>query len=179
MRRNVFSPRTLAISAMLAAVSVVLARFIIPMPNATTRFSLEATPIILAGLLYGPLPGALVGLVADAVGCLFSGYGYNPVFSVPPVMIGLCAGAMRFLIKNRLSYFRVLLTFLPAVIVGSILWQSWWLSFFYGSKSFGAFVASRSIQFAITSVLNAALVTPLLKSGVFTRIGPKPKEVDS
>ena len=76
--------RTLVSCALLAAVSVVLARFIVPMPNETTRFSIEAVPIFLAGMLFGPLPGALVGFAADFVGCLFSGYGYNPLFCLPP-----------------------------------------------------------------------------------------------
>lgn len=96
--------RTLVSCALLAAVSVVLARFIIPMPNETTRFSIEAVPIFLAGMLFGPLPGALVGFVADFVGCLFSGYGYNPMFCVPPILYGLCAGLFQpLLVKRRLS----------------------------------------------------------------------------
>ena len=60
-RHGLQNVRTLVSCALLAAVSVVLARFIIPMPNETTRFSLEAVPIFLAGMLFGPLPGALVG----------------------------------------------------------------------------------------------------------------------
>ncbi len=91
-RHGLQNVRTLVSCALLAAVSVVLARFIIPMPNETTRFSLEAVPIFLAGMLFGPLPGALVGFVADFVGCLFSGYGYNPMFCVPPILYGLAAG---------------------------------------------------------------------------------------
>ena len=79
--------RILATSALLAAISVVLARLIIPMPNETTRFSLEAVPIFIAGMLFGPIPGALVGFVADFVGCLFSGYGYNPMFCIPPILL--------------------------------------------------------------------------------------------
>ena len=153
--------------ALLSAIEVVLARFIIPMPSATMRFSIEAVPIIVAGLLFGPLPGAAVGLVGDAVGCLFSAYGYNPVFSVPPILIGLCAGLMRRLLYEKVTYFRVLLTFLPAVILGSVLWQSYWLSFFYGTRTFAAFLGARSIQFAITSVVNAAVVYGLFKGRVF------------
>ncbi|EKC69810.1 conserved hypothetical protein, membrane, partial [human gut metagenome] len=87
--------RILATSALLAAISVVLARLIIPMPNETTRFSLEAVPIFIAGMLFGPIPGALVGFVADFVGCLFSGYGYNPMFCIPPILYGLSAGLFR------------------------------------------------------------------------------------
>ena len=72
--------KALAYCALLAAISVVLARLLIPMPNATTRFSIESVPILLSGMLFGPMAGGLVGFCADLVGCLFSGYGYNPLF---------------------------------------------------------------------------------------------------
>ena len=62
------STRALAYCALLAAISVVLARLIIPMPNASTRFSIEAVPIYLAGMLFGPMAGGLVGFSADLVG---------------------------------------------------------------------------------------------------------------
>mgnify|MGYP000077278605 FL=1 len=57
--------RAMVTCALLTAVSVVLARFLIPTPNEVTRFSLEAVPIFLAGMLFGPLPGALTGFAAD------------------------------------------------------------------------------------------------------------------
>ena len=162
--------RALVTMALLSAVSVVLARLIIPMPNVTTRFSIEAVPIILAGHLFGPLSGAIVGFVADFVGCLFSGYGYNPVFSVPPILIGLCAGLLRPLLYKRVSFLRVLASFLPAVVLGSLLWQSYWLSFFYGSRTFLGFLGVRSIQFAITSIVNAIVVFALFKSSVLSSL---------
>ena len=120
--------RMLVTMALLSAIEVVLARFIVPMPNPTMRFSIEAVPIIVAGFLYGPVSGAIVGLVGDAVGCLFSGYGYNPLFAVPPMLIGLCAGLLRPLLYKKVSFLRILATFLPAVVVGSVLWQSYWLN---------------------------------------------------
>ena len=162
--------RALVTMALLSAISVVLARLIIPMPNVTTRFSIEAVPIILAGHLFGPLSGAIVGFVADFVGCLFSGYGYNPVFSVSPILIGLCAGLLRPLLYKRVSYLRVLASFLPAVVLGSMLWQSYWLSFFYGGRTFLGFLGVRSIQFAITSVVNAFVVFALFKSNVLNTL---------
>ena len=159
--------RMLVTMALLSAIEVVLARFIVPMPNPTMRFSIEAVPIIVAGYLYGPVCGAIVGLVGDAVGCLFSGYGYNPLFAVPPVLIGLCAGLMRPLLYKKVTYPRILASFLPAVIVGSVLWQSYWLSFFYGTHSFVWFLGSRAVQFAVTSLVNAAVIFGLFKSRVF------------
>lgn len=163
--------KTLVTLALLAAAEVVLARFIVPMPSPTLRFSIEAVPIIVAGLLFGPLAGGCVGVVGDAVGCLFSAYGYNPVFAVPPLMIGVCAGLLRCLPRRKLSYLRVLASFLPAVALGSVLWQSWWLAFFYGSHSFVWFLGSRAVQFAVTSAVNAAIVYGLLRTKAFDKLG--------
>lgn len=176
MAQGRMATRSLVVCALLAAISVVLARLIVPMPTATTRFSIEAVPIILSGLLFGPVAGCLVGFVADTVGCLFSGFGWNFVFSIPPMLIGLCTGLLRPLLYKRVTYFRVLLTYLPAVIFGSILWQSYWLSAIYGSKSFVAFLSARSIQFTVTMVINVAIVTLLFKSKVFSSTGFWPPE---
>ena len=162
-----YTTRMLVALALLSAIGVVLARFIVPMPNPYMRFSIEAVPVIVAGFLYGPVPGALVGFVADFVGCLFSGYGYNPAFSVPPILIGLCAGFMRPILYKKVTFPRILGAFLPAVVVGSVLWQSYWLSFFYGSHSWLWFLGTRSIQFAVTSLVNAAVIFGLFKSRVF------------
>ena len=164
--------RTLVSCALLCAVSVVLARLIIPMPAVDKRFSLEAVPIFLAGMLFGPLPGAIVGFVADFVGCLFSGYGYNPLFCVPPILYGLCAGLFRPMLLQKMTPWRVALAFLPAIVLGSILYQSAALAYIYGQ---GAFVpnflvklGARSIQFAITFVLDVLVVWLLYKSKVFS-----------
>ena len=173
-RHGLQNVRTLESCALLAAVSVVLARFIIPMPNETTRFSLEAVPIFLAGMLFGPLPGALVGFVADFVGCLFSGYGYNPMFCVPPILYGLSAGLFRPLLLKKTTPLTIGLSFLPPVALGSILYQSATLAYVYGK---GAFLpnflvklSTRSVQFAITFVLDVLVVYLLYKSKVFTAV---------
>lgn len=164
--------RTLVSCALLAAISVVLARLIIPMPNETTRFSLEAVPIFIAGMLFGPLPGALVGFCADFVGTLFSGYGYNPLFCLPPILYGLCAGLFRPLLVKKMSVWRIALAYLPAIVFGSVLWQSFTLAYVYGGDAFQAFfltkLATRSIQFAVTFVLDVLIVWLLYKSKVFT-----------
>ena len=164
--------RTLAYCAMLAALQVVIARLIIPMPAADTRISLEAIPVVLAGLLFGPMPGAMVGFSADLVGSLFSGYGFNPLFCLPPILYGLCGGLFRRYVSEKPNFFRVLLTYAPAVILGSLLWQSCTLAFVYNSE--GAFLASlvaklttRGVQFALCWPVEALITSILLKSGIF------------
>ena len=178
--------KTLAYSALLAALSVVFARLIIPMPNVTTRFSIEAVPIFLAGALFGPLTGGLVGFAADLVGCLFSGYGYNPIFCIPPILYGVSAGLFRFYLAKKPNVLRIALAFLPAILLGSILYQSAALSYVYNSKgsfsaSFAYFLTTRSIQFAVTFVIDTLLVSLLFKTKLFERAGvfpPKRRKAD-
>ena len=83
----------LTVCALLTALSVVLARLLTIIPSEVSRFSLEAVPILLAGLLFGPLPGAAVGFAADFIGCLFSPFGYNPIFCLPPILYFKTGGA--------------------------------------------------------------------------------------
>ena len=175
-KNTFFSTRTLVSCALLAALTVILARLIIPMPNAFTRFSIEAIPIVIAGLLFGPIAGGAVGFVADLVGCLFSGYGYNPLFCVPPILYGVLAGLLRFLLFKKSDLLRVALVYLPPVVIGSILYQSWSLAVVYNSKgsfsaSFSYFLTTRSIQFAITFVIDAVLTWLLFRTKLFERAG--------
>lgn len=170
MRKN--TTKTLTTCALLAAISVVLARLIVPMPNETTRFSIEAVPIFIAGMLFGPLAGGLVGFVADFVGCLFSSYGFNPIFSVPPILYGVCAGLFRPLLRKNCTIWSIALAFLPAITLGSVLYQSATLAWVYGKDVFMAkfvfHLTTRSVQFAITFVLDVLVVYLLYKSNIFT-----------
>jgi len=171
-KHRVSRTKQLTICAMLCALSIILARFVIPMPNDFTRFSIEAVPIFIAGMYFGPLAGALVGFAADFVGCLFSAFGYNPLFCLPPIIYGLCAGFLGPWLRQKPSIFRLALAFLPAVGLGSVLWQSFTLALVYGSgetlfASWVIFLGSRGIQFAVTYVLDVLLVFLLQKSGIF------------
>ena len=174
--KRTMTTKTLAYCALLAALSVVLARLIIPMPNVTTRFSIEAVPIYLAGMLFGPMAGALVGFSSDLMGCLFSGYGYNPLFCLPPILYGVFGGLLRRWLMGKPSLPRLAVSFLPPVVLGSILWQSAALSYVYNSKgSFQAslvyFLSTRTVQFAVTLVLDVLIIYLLMKSRVFDRMG--------
>lgn len=174
--------RTLAYCALLAALSVVLSRFIIPMPNASTRFSVEAVPIFISGMLFGPMAGGLVGFSADLVGCLFSGYGYNPLFCIPPILYGVAAGLFRRFLGKKLDLGRLFVAFLAPIILGSIFYQSAALAFVYNSKgsfatSFVYFLSTRSIQFAITMVLDVLIIFFLFRTGMFHKLGVWPPKM--
>lgn len=172
--------KTMTYCALLAALSVVLARLVIPMPAADTRFSIEAVPIFLAGMLFGPIPGALVGFAADFVGCMFSPYGYNPIFCVPPILYGLFGGIFRYYICTKANAVRLGLGLLPPVVLGSILYQSATLAYMYYSKGpflegFVFYLTTRSVQFGITFVLDVVILFLLCKANVFQRLGIWPQ----
>lgn len=176
MKKKLLSTKTIAYCALLAALSVVLARLMGLMPDASSRFSIESIPIFLAGMLFGPLAGALVGFVADFVGCLFSGYGYNPLFCVPPILYGLFAGLFQPLFAKKVSLWRLLVAFLPPIVFGSLLYQSATLAYVYYSKGpflegFLYYLTTRSVQFAITMVLDVTIIRLLFQTGIFKNAG--------
>ncbi len=174
-KRGLFSVRTLTSCAVLIAVTVVLSRFLVLTPTESSRYSIEAVPIFLSGMLFGPVAGAFVGFAADFIGCLFSPFGYNPIFSIPPLLYGLCAGFFGGFLKKKVSILRIAAAFACPIIVGSILWQSAALTIVYGGGGkaayFTATVISRGIQFAVMWVIDSLLVLLLLKSKLLASAG--------
>ena len=173
--RQRMATRTLAICALLAALSVVLARLFALMPEESARFSIEAVPMFLAGAFFGPVAGGLVGFVADFVGCLFSPFGYNPLFCVPPILYGVFGGFARSFLAKKQSVTRFLVSLLPPVILGSIVYQSFALAYVYYNSTFWAGLAlklsTRSVQFAVMLALYTLILHLLFKTKMFERLG--------
>lgn len=178
--KHFMTTKTLAYCALLTALSVVLARWIALMPNEFTRFSIEAIPIFLAGVFFGPVAGGMVGFSADFIGCLFSPYGYNPIYCIPPILYGVCAGLLRFYLSKGaakgVSLPRLFVAFLPPVVLGSIGIQSCVLAYMqYGVENFSKgliyCLSTRSVQFAVTLVLDVLIVFGLFRAGIFQRLG--------
>lgn len=166
--RTKLTVKTLVGSALLTALAVVLARLLSFAPTETTRYSLETLPILLAGLLFGPVAGALVGFASDFLGCLLSPWGYNPLLCLPPILLGLWAGFWRGRPKN--DWLRIAVALLPPIMLGYILEQSAALAFVYHPNTFlPSFVtnlAARGIQYGIIAAIDlllAGLLYPLLK----------------
>ena len=172
--RPAFSTYSLTVCALLTAMSVVLARVLTLIPAETTRISLEALPIVLAGLLCGPIPGALVGFAADLIGCLFSPFGYHPLVCLPPILNGLLAGLVRRYVLEKSTLPRTALAFFPAALLGSVLWQSMALALVYGGDAKQAFflakLVSRGIQFALTASVDTLIVWLLLRRGALSGV---------
>ena len=181
-KSTLFSLRTMVCCAMMIAIAVVMARLMSIVPEESSRFSLEAVPIFVSGMLFGPVAGALVGFTSDLIGCLFSPFGYNPLFCLPPVVCGVCAGLFRKYLFKKTNVFRIALAFLPYILFACILWQSLMLALVYGGDAKTAFfitkLATRSVQYGITYVIDVVLVWILYRSKVFTAAKLWPAEKD-
>lgn len=178
--KNRSDTRRIAICALLCALNVVFARFFTAMPTSVARFSVEAVPVLLAGYFFGPVSGMMVGFLGDMVGCLFSPYGWDPLISLSPMMVGLFAGLLRPLVRNARGFrdiWRVALTILPAKALGSVYWTSQclvWLG--YSSKGLGVLMGARAVEAGLELVLDTLVITLLISTGMFTRARLLPYE---
>lgn len=95
-----FSTRLVTNLSLLTAISIVLTRvfgIVLPLGGALAlRLGFGEIPIMLAGVLFGPIPGAVTGAAADLVGFLINPHGgpYFPGFTITAALTGLIAGIM-------------------------------------------------------------------------------------
>lgn len=170
MRKNI--TRDLVFMALLCAISVVLSR-VLAINTYTMRISFGAVPIVLAGLLFGPAAGAMVGFTADIIGCLFlSSFGYTPLLALSPILMGVLPALLVRLFPGEgdLSWWQIAAVVLPAEVLGPICWTSFGLHLLYGTP-LPALFATRIPLYLVTGALDTLLVFLLLKSGVFRRLG--------
>lgn len=90
-KSSFFSPRRLALLAMLTAASIVLSRLCVIYLTPTLRVEFGNLPIFLAGLFLGPASGVIVGGLADVLGATLSGVVYCPPLTLAAMFIGLLA----------------------------------------------------------------------------------------
>ena len=114
----------LVLMAMFVAVQIILSRFLsINLWNLKIGFSF--IPIVLAGILLGPLSAGLVGLVADVLGAtLFPIGAFFPGFSLTSFITAFGYGF--FLHKNQ-SMKNIVAAVLFSKIVGTIFLDTLWI----------------------------------------------------
>ncbi len=158
--------RALVLTAMLSALSIILGKYLALPIGDILRFSFENLPIIFAGIVLGPLGGALVGTVADLLGCVLVGYVINPVVTVGAFSIGLISGAVYRLLKNRTCLSQSLSVALAVALshlVGSVLIKTFGLSAFYGMP-YIVLMLWRLLNYAIVGVIEGLLLSFLVRN---------------
>ena len=172
--RGFGSLRRLCFAAILAAMSLVLGKFLqIPHPfQEFIRISFENLPVLLAGISMGPVVGALVGTVADLLGCVLYGYSINPIVTLGAASVGLISGLLaRYVVKKSLLA-KVTVSVSLAHLVGSVLIKSAGLAAWYLAKyEFGylEFLGWRFLNYVIVGVAECLVLYLLLRNRAFAK----------
>lgn len=172
--RGFGSLRRLCFAAILAAMSLVLGKFLqIPHPfQEFIRISFENLPVLLAGISMGPIVGALVGAVADLLGCVLYGYSINPIVTLGAASVGLISGFLaRYVVKKSLLA-QVTVSVSLSHLVGSVLIKSAGLAAWYLAKyEFGylEFLGWRFLNYVIVGVAECLVLYLLLRNRAFAK----------
>lgn len=160
--------KRVAILAMMTAVSIVIGlfckRFFTVM--AYYRFTLENIGILLSGIFFGPIAGAMVGLAADLLSCVAAGQSFIPGISLGAVTVGLISGAVPQLFRiaapkaNRKVVYAV--TVAAAHLFGQVIIKSIVKIFVMGMPWYGIFIGLA--MSAIAGTLEYSIIIALSKN---------------
>ncbi|MBQ7365276.1 MAG: folate family ECF transporter S component [Clostridia bacterium] len=150
--------RVLIFSSILCALSVILGQYLSIKIGNSIRIGFGSLPVVLAGMLFGPWMGLLVGAISDIVGCAIY-YGLGSM--IPLVTLGMMAeGFLAGLIARKKTPIRIIVATASSRIVGTMLLRSLGLYLRYQTPI--TVLAMRIPCVAIEIVLMAILLTYLL-----------------
>ena len=148
-----FNTKTLILMALFAAISIILARFLVIWLTNSVRISFGGIPILLIGLLLGPVAGGFAGAVADIVGAtLFSPFPWYPPLTVSAVLVGVLPGLLKPFLLKEVRLRQVYLIIFLTNLVTSIGLTTWLLSGLYGTGYFQLLVVRAPISLAVAVV---------------------------
>ena len=155
--------------AMLSAISIILGKYLAISGGEVLRFSLENLPIIFAGAAFGPVAGALVGAVADLVGCLMVGYTINPVVTAGAITIGVMSGGVWKICKkfSLPTWASCALAVTMSHIAGSVMIKTVGLAAYY-DMHIGILMLWRLFNYIIVGGIEGALLFYLMKNKMIT-----------
>lgn len=149
--------------SMLAAVSIVLGKYLAFNIGEFLRFSLENLPTLFVAAVWGPVAAALVAAVADLVGSLMVGYAINPIITLGAVTLGVVSGTSFRLTKKMRTLPRVAISVLLGHLCGSVLIKSLGLTVFYGTD-FSVIVGWRLLNYLAVGAIEGVILLSLLRS---------------
>ena len=130
------SLKALVMAAMLTAMSVVIGIFCKSMLNfgaGLFRITFENLPIILAGIMFGPLVGGAVGAATDIISYFLSGQAYpiNLIVTVGAASVGVVSGLLAKYAFKKKGLTRIIAPAAVAHVVGSMIIKPIGLFTFY------------------------------------------------
>ena len=162
--------RALTTSAMLTAMSVIigiLCKNFLNFGGGLFRITFENLPIILTGILYGPIVGGAVGIATDLISYFLSSQIYPPnlIVTVGAMAVGVVSGVVsRFIVKKR-GYAQIIISGAAAHIVGSMIIKPIGLFQFYQWS-----VLFRIPLYLVIAPIEILILCLLYRSSAFRRV---------
>lgn len=160
----------ITLAALFTAMSIIIGIFcktFLNFDGGLLRISFESLPIILSGIMFGPIAGGLVGAGSDLISYLLSPQTYPPnlIVTLGCAMLGICAGVVsRYLLKSK-GYARLVVSCVSAHVIGSMIIKTVGLFQFYQ----WATLVRIPIYVAI-AILESILICVLYKNSSFRRL---------
>lgn len=158
--------KVLSCIALFVAISIVTGKFLAISIGDVFRISFENLTIILAGMMFGPVPGALAGICADLLGCILRGYNIIPVLTVGAALIGFVSGILYNSLDKIPNFWRVFVSCLISHIIGSVIVKTIGLSLYY-EMPFLETIILRSLNYLIVFAAETFVLTLLVKNNGF------------
>ena len=172
MRKNtVFkSVKGLALASMLTAMSVAIGMFcktFMSYGGGLFRVTFENLPIIISGLSFGPIVGALVGVASDLISYLLSPQIYPPnlIVTAGAASVGIVSGIFARYVVPKRGLVQVIVSGGAAHIIGSMIIKSIGLFQYYG-----ILVLWRIPLYIVIAGLELTLICWLFKRNSFRRL---------
>ena len=132
------SLKVMTMSAMLCAMSVVIGIFcknFLNFGGGLFRVTFENLPILISGVMFGPIVGGIVGAATDIISYLLSNqvYPMNLVVTCGAAAVGAIAGVFSKYIIKKHGYMRLIISSFAAHVVGSMIIKTIGLYSIYGS----------------------------------------------
>mgnify|MGYP004448442197 CR=1 FL=1 len=161
--------KTLVTLSLLIAIQVVLSRFC-SIAAWNVKIGFGFAPIAVAGILFGPLAGALVGGLSDFIGAILFPIGaYFPGFTLTAVLTG---GVYGLFLHKRRGAMPILGAVAVTQLLLSLCLNTLWISVLYGSPYLQLFL-TRILQVLILAPVEFVIIGGLMRvlarySGVTT-----------
>ncbi len=173
MNNKRIGTREMVQAAFLVAISIAMTRFLyffVPIAGfPAIRISFGEIPLMISGLLFGPLIGGIGGIVADIIGIMVNSQGaFHPGFTLSSMLWGAIPGLLGIYFKSRgearnpFTIQRIVLTVTICFVVISLGLNTLWLSSMFG-KGFMVMLPGRVIAALVNIPLQSYIINLLLK----------------
>ncbi len=160
--------RILVFVSLLAALSILLGKFLAINIGSSIRISFENLPVIFASVALGPLWGLLTGVIADLLGSVLRGYDINPFITLIQAMMGFLPGFLIRFAFRRLRPVPIAVSVGISHILLSMGIKTLVLHLYYGSP-FWALLGVRVLTYLFVGAAEAYLCILLLRNPVIRK----------